>query len=116
MKKFLLLIGVLLFFTACSMVSDETILKAQEAAKNGALIVDVRTPKEYAQSHLEGAVNIPLKDLETRLSTLDRSKTIVVYCRSGFRASLAKSTLEEHGFKVINVATQENFRKKIEKK
>jgi rhodanese-related sulfurtransferase len=64
-----------------------------------ALIVDVRTPDEYASKHFPGAVNIPLQDIEKRLSEFgDKNAEIVVYCHMGFRSQKAKQLLTEKGY------------------
>jgi phage shock protein E len=67
--------------------------------KAGALVVDVRTPAEFAAGAYPGATNIPLAEIEQRLADLgDRKRTIVVYCRSGHRSGQAKVILEKNGF------------------
>ena len=77
---------------------------AHRLVEQGALLLDVRTPDEYAAGHIEGAVNIPhdqIADEIERIGELtgnDKSKAIVVYCRSGRRSGLAKQTLAEHGY------------------
>lgn len=64
-----------------------------------ALLVDVRTPGEFASGHVAGAVNIPLSQLGDRLSELgDRGDPIEVYCRSGNRSSRAAGLLAGYGF------------------
>jgi len=69
------------------------------------VLVDVRAPQEYEDSHINGAINIPVADLRTRYNELDRDKPIVLICSSGNRSSLGVSILEQHGFqKVYNVA------------
>ncbi|TNE60277.1 MAG: rhodanese-like domain-containing protein [Alphaproteobacteria bacterium] len=67
---------------------------------HGALLVDVRTQKEYDAGHLEGALLIPHDEVAARLAEFgeDTHRPIVVYCRSGHRAGLAQTTLEESGF------------------
>ena len=73
--------------------------KARELVTNGARLVDVRTASEFADGHIEGAVNIPVQDLERRVEELeDRSDAVVVYCRSGRRSAQAKKILESAGF------------------
>lgn len=66
----------------------------------GAMLLDVRTPEEYSQGYLQGAVNIPYDQLAERVNEIDQDKDrdIVVYCRSGRRSSLAKRTLESLGY------------------
>lgn len=69
------------------------------------ILVDVRAPLEYADSHIEGAINIPVADLRTRYSELDRDKTTVLLCSSGNRSSLGASILKMHGFRdIVNLA------------
>lgn len=65
----------------------------------GALLVDVRTPREYATGHLEGAINIPVQELEHRTAELgEKTRPVVLYCRSGARSGSAQRLLRERGF------------------
>ena len=75
-------------------------LAARIASGDAPLMLDVRSPAEYAEGHLPGAINIPYDELAGRLDELgaERNAEIVVYCRSGRRASLAESVLVESGF------------------
>ncbi len=69
-------------------------------------LVDVRTPEEYAEGHLKGAENINVFDsdfVEQALKSLDKSKPVAVYCRSGKRSAEAAIKLSENGFKVTNL-------------
>ncbi len=69
------------------------------------VLVDVRSPKEYEDNHIEGAVNIPAPDLRTRFNELDKDKPTVLICSTGHRSSLGTSILKQNGFKdVYNVA------------
>jgi rhodanese-related sulfurtransferase len=65
------------------------------------VVLDVRTPAEFAEGHVPGAVNIPHTELAARIAELSgaRDKDIVVYCRTGRRADLALGTLGQAGFK-----------------
>lgn len=68
------------------------------------LVLDVRTDKEYAKSHLREAVPIPLDSLRRRLDEVPRDRPIVVYCRSGFRSHVASRILRGNGFQdVLNL-------------
>ncbi len=71
------------------------------------LLLDVRTQQEWSGSsgHLEGAILIPIQELEERLKELDphKEKTVIAYCRSGNRSGTAARMLKEHGFKVFNM-------------
>lgn len=75
----------------------------------GAFLVDVRTPSEFASGSVKGAVNIPLDAVMQNLARFKDKKNIVVFCRSGNRSGQAKSILEQNGFKnVINGGTWED--------
>ncbi|MCL1663969.1 rhodanese-like domain-containing protein [Elizabethkingia ursingii] len=63
---------------------------------NRTFLVDVRTPEEYNAERIEGAVNIPLDQIENRLSEFQGKKNIVVYCRTGIRAGKAKDLLQKN--------------------
>ena len=64
------------------------------------VILDVRTPVEYAQGHLEGAVNINYydSDFESQIAALDHTVTYLVYCQSGGRSASATALMLELGF------------------
>ena len=70
------------------------------------LVLDVRRADEFDQGHLNGAVNIPHNQIESRVEEISeyRNKSVVLYCRSGRRASLARTQLLANGFtNVVNV-------------
>lgn len=68
------------------------------ADKNGQL-VDVRTPEEFVSSQLPGAINIPLHEIELLAEQkLDKSRPVVVFCRSGQRSYMAQHILKNLGF------------------
>jgi rhodanese-related sulfurtransferase len=69
-----------------------------ELVKNGAVILDVRSPGEYAGGHIKGSTNIPVSDLARQLSKLDKTKTIITCCASGARSGVAKAMLSTSGF------------------
>lgn len=95
------------FFSAIFGNTDNTQLT--EAVKNGAYLVDVRTPAEFADGSVKGAVNIPLDKVPTELSKFEGKQNIVVFCLSGNRSGQAKSILEQNGFEdVINGGTWQN--------
>jgi phage shock protein E len=77
--------------------------------KEGAFLVDVRTPGEFAGGHVKGSVNIPLDKVAARLSEFKNKKNIIVFCRSGNRSSQAKLILNQNGFaNVANGGTWSN--------
>ncbi len=80
----------------------------QNIINEGAFLVDVRTPGEFAGGHVKGSVNIPLDSVSAALSKFKNKKNIVVFCRSGNRSAQAKVILEQNGFhNVINGGTWE---------
>ena len=75
----------------------------------GAFLVDVRTPGEFAEGHVKGSVNIPLDSIPNQLAKFKSKKNIIVFCRSGMRSSQAKNILQQNGFtNVINGGTWNN--------
>ncbi len=71
----------------------------KEWIAGGALIVDVRTPQEFAAGNYKGSINIPLSDIEKNLNKFgDKERKIIVYCRTGNRSGHAKKILESNGF------------------
>ena len=75
--------------------------KLKEALAAGAVLIDVRSPGEFASGHVKGAVNIPVDRLGNQVQVLKKDKPVVVYCRSGARSMAAKALLEKKGFKNI---------------
>ena len=73
------------------------------ARPDAPLLLDVRTPEEFAQGHLPGAVLIPHDQLQARLAELEGKPWVLVYCRSGARATKAQAVLEQAGIEVRQV-------------
>jgi hydroxyacylglutathione hydrolase len=61
------------------------------------VVLDVRTPREWANKHIAGSVNIPLNHLAERFSEVPQDRHVVVHCASGYRSAIAASLLEQHG-------------------
>ena len=61
------------------------------------LLLDVCTAREYAEAHIEGAMNVPLSQLAERVGELPSDRAIVVYCASGYRSAIASSLLRREG-------------------
>lgn len=68
-------------------------------------LVDVRTPAEYAEGHIAGAINMDVQspDFASRIATLDKGRKVAVYCRSGRRSKMAAEQLDKAGFRVIEL-------------
>lgn len=65
------------------------------------VLLDVRTPEEFAEGHVPGAINIDVKNpnFEEEIQKLDTKKNYFIYCKSGVRAKLATEKMQEKGFK-----------------
>ncbi len=85
-------------------ISLEDIIK-----KNNYLIVDVRTNEEYNESHIKGAINIPYNEIDEKIN-LDKTKTILVYCKSGTRSNKAYNTLKKLGYDVMDLGMMDNIK------
>lgn len=81
-------------------IDQETLLSRLRARDPDLVVVDVRTPEEYAAGHIEGALNIAYDQLPARGAELAHAKhkDIVLYCRSGRRTAIAVETLHDQGF------------------
>ena len=73
-----------------------------ELMASGAIIVDVRTPAEYKDGHLKGAINLPLQTLGNNLNKLKKDQVIITCCRSGSRSGMAKRMLKANGFEQVH--------------
>lgn len=76
-------------------------LEQEKNQEKELLIIDVRDPKQYEKSRIEGAINIPLDQLRKQLQQLDKEKNIVVYCNGGVSGNSAQNILLNHGFKKV---------------
>ena len=104
-KSLFILMLSILGFMGCTAQNGSSI-DSKEAyglikADSNIAILDVRTAKEFADGHVAGAVNIDVNqtDFAQKIDELDRSKTYIVYCRSGRRSSKAVSIMASKGFK-----------------
>lgn len=89
--------------------SEVTVDQARELMRKHAgtadfVILDVRTPEEFAEGHLAAAVNVNLMApvFESRVGSLDRGKTYLVYCRTGNRSAKAIQVMERLGFRSVH--------------
>jgi len=73
---------------------------AREYLEKGALVVDVRTPGEYAAGHLPTAIHLPLDRIETTLPKRvpDKNTVLLLHCQSGVRSGVAKRKLRAKGY------------------
>ncbi|HTQ27906.1 MAG TPA: rhodanese-like domain-containing protein [Puia sp.] len=66
--------------------------------QNGAQIIDVRTPGEFKNGHIRGAINIPLQQLAGHLSKIKKDRPVITCCASGMRSASARRILKANGF------------------
>ena len=106
-KRFLapLLALAVLVLAGCQSVPEAGPIEAEELAQrisagDAPVILDVRTPQEFATGHIPGAINIPHTEIEARIDELKqfRKKELVVHCRAGGRAAQAERVLVAAGF------------------
>ncbi|MCC6643243.1 rhodanese-like domain-containing protein [Candidatus Peregrinibacteria bacterium] len=81
------------------MINQETLLQNYDDKKSNYFLLDVRSPFEFEESHLPGAINIPIEELENNFSELPKTKHIITYCMHGVRSGLAEDFLREKGFR-----------------
>ena len=80
---------------------DKTDFTQEEATeiyeRTNALLIDVRTPEEYRENHIEGAVNIPVYEIDNI-----KNEIILVYCKTGKRSKIVKQILIQNGYKNVH--------------
>jgi len=108
------LIPILMFGFLSQLLGQSGNNELSEAVKNGAFLVDVRTPGEFAGGSVPGAVNIPLDQVSSQIARFKGKKGVVVFCKSGMRSGQAKSILDQNGIpQVINGGTWQNVKKVV---
>lgn len=112
-----LLFGLLLVMASCTPVekkegsANQVVslsprdFKSTLASKPDAVLVDVRTPDEFSEGIIEGAINIDFKDpsFDEKINALDKSKPYFLYCLSGKRSGDAAKQMDSIGFSSIYV-------------
>ena len=91
------------------LVETITWQEVEKITDKNTLILDVRTDEEYISGSYKNAIHIPLDDLRERLNELDKSKTYLVYCKTGLRSYIACRILSQNGFKVQNITGGYHF-------
>jgi rhodanese-related sulfurtransferase len=106
--KFLLPVLTLMLVSIGSLSAQKIQLNSPEIEKilnkNKTIVVlDVRTPEEFAAGHLKGAQNIDVRqsDFNARIDKLDKKATYVVYCRTNHRSGVATDYMVQKGFKNV---------------
>lgn len=120
-NKFVLSIALVggLLFTSCQTNQIEKVTTSEEIqqiisslnnvnqvdlADPNNVLIDVRTPEEYAEGHVPGAINLNVKDdnFGKKVSELDSTKNYYIYCRSGVRAKSAEAIMLENNLQKVH--------------
>ena len=103
--------GLFLAFLLFKQLGQISSARAHELVQGGAMLIDVRSPGEFSSGHLPGAVNVPLQEVGGRRGTLGaKNAPIVLYCASGTRSAMARSTLTRQGFtQVFNLGAMSRW-------
>ncbi len=82
------------------LIEPKTVVERLAWGDRSLVVLDVRTPEEFAEGHVPGAINIPHTEIASRIGELSgaRDRDLVVYCRSGVRTEQALAALREAGF------------------
>lgn len=78
--------------------------------KDEVIIIDVRSPEEFALGHYKHAINIPLEKLEDKSTLLNQNKKIITVCKSGVRGEFGKNILLNLGFNASNGGSWSNLK------
>jgi rhodanese-related sulfurtransferase len=104
MKKVIAILASVLLLAGCTTSSTEMDLSVSEFSSKiteaGIITLDVRTPGEFNEGHIEGALLVDFQsgNFENEIESLDKNKTYAVYCRSGNRSGQAVKVMSEAGF------------------
>lgn len=110
MKKVIAILASVLLLAGCSTSSTAMDLSVSEfsskVTETGIITLDVRTPSEFNEGHIEGASLIDFQsgNFENEIASLDKNQTYAIYCRSGNRSGEAVKVMTEAGFtKIYNL-------------
>ncbi len=96
-----------LFLSGCSSSEGVSDLGAgdfiSQSQVEGVVLIDVRTPEEFSEGHIAGAMNIDVQSptFDSEIASLDKSVTYALYCRSGNRSGIAAGKMSDAGFMSI---------------
>ncbi|MEZ4720409.1 MAG: rhodanese-like domain-containing protein [Flavobacteriales bacterium] len=77
--------------------------QAKELLDKGAVVIDVRTPAEFAGGHVKGSKNIPLQTIQSKVNDIKKlNKPVVACCASGMRSGQATDILQRAGIEAVN--------------
>lgn len=84
-----------------STIKSRELKRLIESDNDDYLLIDVRTSREYRSGHIPGAINIPHTEIRKKVEKIPLDKIIIVYCKVGGRAEIAKKSLQEMGYKKV---------------
>lgn len=85
-------------------------VNCSQLIKDGVPVVDVRTKKEFKSGHFKKSINLPLQDISSWCSKFNDGDAVILVCKSGTRASLAKRKLKKRGVVAYNAMAWENLK------
>jgi phage shock protein E len=105
-RKLIASFATIILLAGCSSTGSATTVNlnvsefSQKITEPGVIVLDVRTPEEFASGHIEGALNIDFNsgNFANEITRLNPSETYAVYCRSGSRSGQATSIMHKAGF------------------
>ena len=106
-KTIAAVLATVFLLTSCSSSTTATNLDAagfaDEITKTDVITLDVRTPGEFSEGHIEGAINIDVEgaSFDSEIANLDKTKSYAVYCRSGRRSIIAVDKMANAGFDLL---------------
>lgn len=94
------LVVAIVLLTLLKRLGQVSPASAKAYLAGGALVIDVRSPGEFASGHLRNAINIPLAEIETAVPrrVKDKSKVLLLHCQSGMRSGVASKKLKRLGY------------------
>jgi rhodanese-related sulfurtransferase len=104
------LVAAVVVFMIMQRAGKGSSAEAHKLLEAGALLVDVRSPGEFAGGHLAGAINVPVGEMGSRAKELaKKGKPIVVYCASGMRSGAAAAQLKGAGVQVLDLGAMSRW-------
>jgi rhodanese-related sulfurtransferase len=100
--NYIIIAAIIIFFILKKM-GQVSAQKAIELVNQGAVVIDVRTPSEFAGGSVKEAVNLPLDSISQKISVVvpDKEQPIMVFCLSGTRSAMARRVLRSNGYKNV---------------
>jgi len=103
MKYFYVVLLCLFLFMGCAQSKSKAITEVSQNELNNVILVDVRTPEEYAAGHIDEALNINWFDTDfaKQMQAIEKDETVYVYCKKGGRSAKAAHLLDSLGYKNV---------------